>query len=253
MITVAAEDSRMKYFHLVMILSVLSLPVFGQFNDTTNYYINYASTGIVNKTNEGNSYILNNNIRFNIYKRSISLSTTHGWVYGKQRDNLTNNDFISVADVNLFKNERHLYYWALGNFEKSYSLKTNYRFQAGGGVGYYVIDRENFVIQISDGILYEKSDLYDIETSKLDYETVRNSFRVKFRFTAGGIFTIEGSDFLQHSLYDVKDYIIKSNTQVSLKLKKWLSFTVALNYNKLSVTSRENLLCNFGLALEKYF
>src|SRR5688572_3271901 len=98
-----------------------------QFNDTTNYYVNYTSTGIINNTNEGNSYVLNNNVRFNVYKKHILLNTTNGWVFGEQWDVRTNNDFTSVADINLFKEERHVYYWGLANYEKSYSLKVNYR------------------------------------------------------------------------------------------------------------------------------
>jgi hypothetical protein len=230
-----------------------TLPCWSQFNDSTNYYINYTSTGIINKTNEGNSYVLNNSLKFNIYKKSISLNTTNGWIYGNQRGILTNNDFVSIADLNLFKNERHIYYWALGNYEKSYSLKTNYRVQIGGGVGYYVIDRNDFVVQLSDGVLYEKSDLYDTEAGNNDYETVRNSFRLKLRFLINELITIDNTDFVQHSLEDKKDYILKSNTTVSLKLRKWLSFTVALTYNKLSITNRENLNCNFGLTAERYF
>ena len=233
---------------------LLSSPARAQFNDTINYYTNYTSTGVINKTNEGNSYVLNNSVRFTIYKKSISLSTTNNWVYGKQHGNLTNNDFVSIADVNLFRSERHIYYWGLVNYEKSYSLKTNYRFQSGAGFGYYVIDHENFVLQLSNGVLFEKSDLFDSETDKLDYQTWRNSFRIKFRLVAlNEVFTLESSDFLQHSFSDRRDYIIKSISSLSLKLYKWLSFTATLNYNRLNVTERENLLCNFGLMVEKYF
>ena len=243
----------MKFLFICITFLIASSACFSQFNDSTNYFLNYTSTGIINKTNEGNSYVLNNSIKFNIYRNSISLNTTNSWIYGNQAGNLTNNDFVSIADLNLFKNHRHIYYWALANYEKSYSLKTNYRMQVGGGIGYYVIDRKNFVLQISDGILYEKSDLFDTEAGDNDYETARNSFRVKFRYVFGEIATLDNTNFLQHAFSDRKDYIIKSNTTLAIKLKKWLSFTVALNYNKLNITKRENLLCNFGLTFEKYF
>ena len=241
--------------HVILgLLCLIAFHCFSQFNDTTNYYTNYTSTGVINKTNEGSSYILNNSIRFNIYKNSFSLNTTNSWIFGEQQDNLTNNDFISVADVNLFKNDRHIYYWGLVNFEKSYSLKTNFRFQTGAGIGYYLIDRESFVLQLSNGLLFEKSDLHDTENGTFDYETLRNSFRLKFRVVAIKDFlTIESSDFLQHALTDRKDYIIKSVSTLSMKLYKWLSFSVAVNYNKLNITKRENLLCNFGLTVERYF
>lgn len=241
----------MKYITLFLLLCFCRC--YAQFNDTTNYYVNYSSTGIINKTNESNSYVLNNNVRFNIYKKHISVNTTNAWIFGKQRNALSNNDFSSIADVNLFKSDKHVYYWGLANYEKSYSLKINYRIQSGIGVGYYVIDRNDLMVQVSDGILYEKADLKDTETSINDYQTIRNSFRLKFRVLMGKIAVLESSDFLQHAIADRKDYIIKSNTTLSLKLQKWLSFTAALTYNKLNRTDRENLLCNFGLTLERYF
>lgn len=238
-----------------MLVMILLSPtfLFAQFNDSTNFFSSYAATGVVNKTNDGTSRVFNNTLKFNIYKRSFALNTTNSWIYGEQLDKVSNNDFISVLDFNMFKSERNLYYWALANYEKSLSLKVNHRLQGGAGVGYYVLDKNDFVIQLSDGVLYEKSDLYNTEASNNNYETWRNSFRIKFRFLINEIVTIDGSDFFQHSLEDRKDYIIKSSTTLGVKLKKWLSFTVALNYNKLSVTGRENLLCTFGLTAERYF
>jgi hypothetical protein len=224
-----------------------------QFNDSTNYYINLTSTGIVNKTNTGKNYVLNNVLRYNVYKKSVALNTANSWIYGKNQEGRTNNDIASGLDVSLFKNEHHIYYWALANYERSFSLRLNHRLQTGAGIGYYLLDREDFTIQVSDGLLYETSDLYDTEAGTNEFEIVRNSFRVKFRFLFWKVVTLEGWDFLQHSLADKHDYIIRSNTNLSVRLKKWLSITVALTYNKQSVTERENLLLNYGVTLEKFF
>ena len=227
---------------------------FGQFNDTVNYYINFASTGNINKTNDGTSYLLNNNFRYSISKKSISLNTTNSWMYGKQLGNLTNNDFFSGLDFNLYKTLYNFYYWGLASYEKSVSLKINHRLQTGAGVGYNLVNRKNALVILSDGILYEKGDLYDDpETGSNAYEIFRNSFRLKFRVIIREIVVIEGYDFLQHALSDRKDYIIKSNTSLSVKLKKWLSLTSAVTYNKLSATGRENLLITYGITVERYF
>ena len=242
-----------KSFSLVVMTLVSPTILFGQFNDSINYYLQHASTGIINKTNEGSSYVFNNALKFNVYKKKYALSTTNSWIYGEQRNNLSNNDYHSVVDFSLFKENRGLYFWGLANFERSYSLKINHRLQAGAGIGYYILDRDDFIIQLSDGVLYDKSDLFDTEASTNDYETYRNSFRLKLRFIFNGNITIESSDFLQHALDNRRDYVVKSNTTLGLKLKKWLAFSVALNYNKLSITDRENLLCNFGFSAEKYF
>lgn len=233
---------------------MIHITCIAQFNDTTNYYFNYASTGTINKTNDGNSYVLNNALRFTLYKKNFSINTFNSWIYGKQQHQLANNDFSSTLDFDLFKTDRHIYYWGLVNYEKSYSLKIDHRLQTGLGIGYYVIDRKNFVFQVSDGILYEKNDLENAEgLTNTGYETYRNSLRLKFRIVYDDIITLENIDFLQHSLTDRKDYIIKSTTTLSVKLVKWLSVTLALNYNKLNVTHRENLLLNYGLTVSRYF
>jgi hypothetical protein len=228
----------------------------GQFNDTTNYYVNYSSTGIINKTNGGSSYVLNNNLRFSISRKRVSVNTTNAWIYGRQQSNLTNNDFSSGLDFNVYNKgtRRRFYYWGLGIYESSFSLKIHHRLQTGAGIGYNVIDRPNVVVILSDGILYEKSDLYTgNEIFGNDYETFRNSFRLKYRWLIWNNIVFEGTDFIQHSLSDRKDYILRLNANLSIKLQKWLSFTTSVTYNKLTSTRRENLLLNFGLTVEKYF
>jgi hypothetical protein len=225
-----------------------------QFNDTTNYFISLNSTGIINKTNDRDSWILNNAFRFSLYRKHISFNNSTGFIYGEQQQLLSNRDFVSAIDFNYYRKDNSTYVWGLGSYEKNFSLKIDNRIQAGLGVGYNLVDREKAVITLSDGILYERSDLRQTaETLNRDYETFRNSFRLKFRFVIADRITFDGSDFLQHSLSDQKDYIIKSQTNLSLKLMRWLSFTTGITYNKMSLTARENLLVNFGLSLERYF
>ena len=47
----------------------------GQFNDSVNYFVKLASTGIINRTNERDSYVLNNALRFSVYKKNICLNS----------------------------------------------------------------------------------------------------------------------------------------------------------------------------------
>lgn len=236
-----------------MLLLLAAGPVFSQFNDTTNYYIRHSSTGLVNITNDRNSYVLNNALRFSFYRKNVSLNTSNSWIYGKQQSQVTNNDITSALDADLYKSRRNIYYWGLVHYEKSFSLKIDHRVQTGAGIGYYLLDKTNFVIHVSDGILYERSDLYNEEGVEDDYETFRNSFRLKYRFLFNELVTLEGTNFLQHSLSDRKDYIIRSNTHLAVKLWKWVSLSVNVNYNKLNFTRRENFLLNYGLIVEKYF
>jgi hypothetical protein len=242
-----------KVFVLIMLWGC-SLHAFSQYNDSTHHYVNYVSTGTINKTNEGSSYVLNNALRFSISRKEYSLNTTNSWVYGKSLSDVSNNDFFSALDGNLYKTWDHFYYWALASYEKSLSLKINHRLQAGAGVGYSIFDRETLRVVLSDGILHERSDLYDTpEEGANQYDVFRNSFRLKFRAVIREVIVLEGTDFVQHALSDRKDYIVKSTTSVSVKLKKGLSLTGAIVYNKLSKTQRENLLVTYGLTYERYF
>jgi len=245
----------MKRLVILALLLVATTRLYAQFSDTTNYFVHFGSTGIINNTNETDSYVLNNTLRFSVYKKRMSLNTTNTWIYGRNQDAITNNDFNASLDFSLFKTFEHFYYWGLGTFEKSVSLKINHRIQTGLGVGYQLIDKPNSLVVVSDGILYEASDLYDTPETGLDttYSTYRNSFRVKFRFVFKERVTLDGSNFLQHSLEDRHDYIVRSQTNLSVKLVKWLSFTTSVTYNKLNTTRRENLLITFGLSIEKYF
>jgi hypothetical protein len=245
----------MKRLFCFLWLTYSCLSAHAQFNDTTNYYFRQNANGMINQTNDRDAFVLNNGLRFSLYKKNISLNSTNTWIYGKQQGQLSNNDFTSILDFDLYKTKRSIYYWGLINYEKSFSLKMRHRFQGGIGLGYYVIDSKTFVLQVSNGILYERSVLEPQESVSVadDYHTFRNSFRIKFRYVFKENVTLEHVDFLQHALSDRKDYIIRSNTTIAIKLYKWISMSLVVNYNKLNITERENFLLNYGLILEKYF
>jgi hypothetical protein len=194
-------------------------------------------------------------LRYSVYKKRVSFNSSANFIFGKLNEKLSNRDFNSALDFNIYNQSERLYYWGLAAYEKSFSLKIRHRAQSGAGVGFMLIDEPNAIINISDGILYEFSELNNIEesTATNKYEMFRNSFRLKFRFIVAKDLTLEGSHFLQHSLEDKHDYIIRSNTTLSYKLLRWISFTSGVTYNKMSETKKENLLINFGLTLDRYF
>jgi len=238
---------------MVVILSADLLDLQAQFTDSTTKYISFGSTGVINKTNEGSSYVLNNNLRFNIRRKDVSLNAGAGWIYGEQNGTRTNNDFTSSLDFNLFKTGSHFYYWGLATYEKSQSLKINDRAQVGLGLAYNVLERKEIFLNISEGVLFEKSDIFLNDTTRERNTILRNSFRLRYRWTIKNRIVLDGTHFVQNSLADFNDYILKSTNSLSFKLNKWLNFTTALTYNKVNKTNRENLLVTFGLTVEKYF
>ena len=207
----------------------------------------------MNQTAGGNSFVLNNNLKFNISKKNKYFNSSAGWVYGRQNGQLTNNDLNAVMDFELFTRPKRLYYWGLAAYDKSYSLRINDRFQGGAGAGYKIVNTKTTEIVISDGILYEFSNVRDTAAKNDDYETFRNSLRLKFHFLFSNLVQFDGVNYWQPSLSDGSDYILKSTTTLSLKLKKWLSLTSSLTYNRVSRTNSKNLLFTAGIATDYYF
>lgn len=224
-----------------------------QFNDSVHHHFTFSSTGVYNKTKELKSFVLNNSAGYETNKKKLSFSTFASWIYGNQNKQLSNNDVSAGGNIDYLKEIKPLYYWALLNFDESYSLKINYRFQSGVGAGYTFADDKNFNLGVSDGFVYETSDLTDSKLGRDIYQTVRNSLRVKYRWSYNDKFILEGSNFFQPSILSLKDYIVKLSNKLSVKLNKWLAINASMDFNKISRTNRENLLLTYGLTVEKYF
>jgi len=238
----------MKKLVTLGLLFLITITAKAQFNDTTHYHFNMTSTGSINKTDDSKAYLLNNALSFAVKQKDFSLSSNNTWVYGKTNNLLTNNDYASSLVFNLYKTFPHFYYWGLVNYTTSYSLKINNQILAGGGVAYSFVDKKNVYVNLSDGVLYDQSDLAMIP----NYHTYRNSLRLQFHF-ASDVFTLDGSNFYQPSFSRGNDYIITTTTTFGIKLRKWISLTTALNYNKMSITQSDNLIFTYGLTIDTYF
>lgn len=225
---------------------------FAQYTDSTQHFTSYTSSGSLNRTNGNKAYLLNNAIKLGLKRKSISLNFNNNWIYGKQNQGITNNDFSSTLDFNLYKTLPHFFYWGLANYNTSYSLKINHQLLTGAGIAYSIMDRPNAYLNLSNGILYDYSDLTSNGMPD-KYSSSRNSFRLSYRFVIGKVVEISGTNFSQNSLNDKHDYIIKTNNKVSFKVSKWISLLTQLDYNKLSRTNSENLLLSYGLNFERYF
>ncbi|WP_207492644.1 DUF481 domain-containing protein [Aridibaculum aurantiacum] len=244
----------MKLFFTLCFSMFLLQQSHAQFSDSVHYFTSFASTGINNRTNDGTSYVLTNAASFKINKQNFIFNSNANWIYGLQQQTLTNNDVTAAVDFNWYKGgNKRFYYWGLANYDASYSLNINHRSQTGAGVAYSVLDEDNAYLNLSNGILFEYVDLVLPDSIRDVYSTFRNSFRLQFRFKIGELVTFDGGSFLQNSLQYKNDFIVRSNTNLSFKLKKWLSLTAATTYNHISRTRRENLLFTFGFRIENYF
>ena len=241
--------------HLVLVGSfvVAAASCIAQFSDSVHHNAGFATTGIINQTNDGNSFVLNSSAKFNIKKKNKYFNSSASWIYGRQEKQLTNNDVTAIMDFDIYGKLPHLYYWGLAGYDKSFSLKINNRLQAGLGLGYNLLDKKNASIVISDGVLYEYSDLEDTTSPHDRYQTLRNSLRLKYHFVWRTVIVLDGVQFWQPSLSSGSDYVIKSTNSLSFKLKKWLNLTSSLTYNKVNRTHSKNLLFTIGLSADYYF
>ena len=223
------------------------------FNASVTHFLHSGASGNLNNTNTSQAYLVTNDARFSIKKRRFSLNITTGWVYGRQDNALTNNDVIATLDFNLYSANPDFYYWGLANYITSYSLKIHNQLQSGLGAAYNFINTDKAWINLSEGILYETSGLAispgDVEL----YQTFRNSLRLSYRFAVKERLAFTGTHFLQNSLHNGADFIIRSTSGLSIKLYKWLSICTSVIYNNFKRTNTNNLLITYGLTAERYF
>lgn len=243
----------MKSILITIFTICISSAAFAQFSDSIHYYGKFASTGSINKTNEGDNYLLSNAFKVGVSKKKIVLNGTGSWVYGQSNHDLTNNDFASSVDFSLFRAVRQIYYWGLANYDKSFSLKINNRVQAGAGIAYNFLDRKKAYLSVSDGFIWEKGDLFIQDTIHDVYDAVRNSARVSYKLVIHDLVTIDGTQFFQPNIKDISDYNLRSVNSIALNLRKWLAITASMTYNQVTHTGRENLLFTYGLTIEKYW
>lgn len=241
-----------KQIRILLILVLMWSFTQAQMTDSTHHYLQLSSTNSINKTNDKSAFLLNNGLRFSIEKERVRLNFNNNWLYGKQDGSLSNNDFSSALDINFYQRQSRFFYWGLLNYNTSYSLNIRNQLLGGFGAAYSFFDTEIAYLNLSDGFLYDASSILEEEIG-VNYQTIRNSFRLAYKFVIKEIIVFQGSNFYQPSLKKVRDFNIKLNNDVALRLNKWISLKAALTYNRINRTDRENLLFTYGVAFERYF
>lgn len=238
---------------LLLLFALFSFcPIRAQYSDSTSYFTGISSTGTYNQTNVSRTFLLNNTLRFGVRKKKIAFNAFHKHLFGKQGDKLVNNDFTAVYDFNIYSRWPKFYYWGLMTYNNVYSLRINHQLQAGAGIAYDLLQKGPSQLNISDGILYDFSDIQLKDTVRDVYETYRNSFRIQYKLTLKNL-SFRAAGFIQNSFEYKKDYIIKTDASLSYRVRKWLSLTMQANYNKMNRTQKETLFITYGLLYEKYF
>ena len=239
-----------------VLLAVLTLYVpqaLAQFNDSVHHYAGLIANGTINKTNGASTYLTNQSAKFSIKRKSVILNASGSWIYGQQQEKLTNNDVNAAFNCDVNTPVKDAYYWGLATYTSSYSLKIINQYQVGAGLAMDVINKEKFVLNISDGLLYEQSDIFLQDTIRDRYNTFRNSFRIMVRLSLNDMVRFNTTTFVQNSLSSSSDYIFKSTSGLDVKVLRWLLLNCTYSYNKFNRTGKENTLFTYGLRVEHYF
>lgn len=223
------------------------------FDDSTHYRASFSATGNFNKTNDGLTMLYNNMARFSTKFDNLLLNSSGNWLYGKNPEKVSNNDWNATMDFNFLRPKSNFYYWGLFNYTSSLSLNVNQQFQSGVGAAYSYGDNTDFYFSISDGIIFEFSDININDTDRVMYQTFRNSLRIKAEYKYKEIIKASAVAFHKPSLTYKNDFILTADAGVQVKLWKWLNFKTSVNYNKVSRTNKENMSFTYGLVAEHFF
>ena len=243
----------MRHVFVTLCFFLTSFFAQAQFNDSITQQLRFSASGNLNRSNNATAYLLTNDARYSIRNKRTTLNTVATWLYGQLGGRLTNNDFTSTTDFNLYRDSSKLYYWALTNFTTSYSLRIRNQLQGGVGAAYNFVNTPTAWLNLSEGILYETSHLATADPAKNQYQTFRNSLRLAYKFVIKNALTFNGTNYWQPALGNGSDYTIRSSNSVAVKLNNWISVGTTLSYNRFNRTGSENLLFTYGLVAEKYF
>jgi hypothetical protein len=244
----------MKYSFLLLFFFTFMYSAHAQFSDSLTHRVRLSTSGTFNKTSDGLTYLLNNSGGFSVKKKQFVMNSNASWLYGGTLEKMTNNDVNASVDFNVYsKKVPDLYYWGLVNFTSSFSLKINEQIQSGAGLAYRIFNKEDLMFSVSDGLIFETSNIIQPDSVELRYETVRNSLRLQLNWKHKELVTVTGSGFWQPSLTYRNDHIVTSNLNVGFKVWRWVTLNTALNYNLISRTRKENFILTYGIAFERFF
>lgn len=249
----------MKYFlSLIAVTAFLSLsPIHAQqeTEKNTTYHTFQINTGgnYSQSSAKKVSMMFNNKLGYSVSKDKLVLNANASWVYETQNKTLSKNDFNFTLDFNYYFNEfKRFYGWGLNNYETAYSLKINHKYQAGVGLAYELIDDDVWFLRLSNGLLWETSNIIDAGEQLL-YETWRNSFRLQFRAHYYEKIQFKYTGFWQPSIIDFDDQLLKMNAQLLIKIWKELDFKLEGQYNMVTRTKQENMLFTYGFSYKILF
>lgn len=238
-----------------LLLFFISKKIAAQPNDSAKFHSLKANLGgTINRTAEGFAYLLQHNASYQYREARNAVNVRGQHIFGQSLGQVTNRDYNFGFDYNRFLNEnRRWYVWFLGAYNSSYSLRVLSQWQAGAGIALNVIDRSDMWLNVSNGIIYEYSEIVDASEAIINYNTPRNSLRINFGGKFQDRIEYKTLHFWQPSLRHANDFIFTSNSSISYQIWNGLRFQLSFIYNKVSKTAKENMVFTYGIAWSSNF
>lgn len=230
--------------------------------DIKHHKVNIAATGSLNKTTNDVINVYNTNIRYGYTIDNAEFNASAKWIYGSKTAGLSNNDVIVTVDGNRYhKRIKKFNAWVLGSFTSSYSLNIFSQFQAGAGLAYKITFLENekeateksrkytdaLSLRMSNGIIYEQSNVINAESKQELYNVFRNSLRVQLQAQAWDKVELSGTFYWQPALNNLRDRNIIADITLGFKIANNIRFDTRFGYNYISRTAKENLTLTYGI------
>src|SRR5690606_13346801 len=103
-------------------------------------------------------------------------------------------------------------------------------------------------LRISDGIIYEQSNVINSEANQELYNVFRNSLRMQLVARAWNKVELRGTFFWQPNLQNITDRNILTDVSLGLKISNNIKFDTRFGYNFISRTAKENLTFTYGIS-----
>jgi hypothetical protein len=237
---------------LTLAITILCFSSFAQFNDSTRYYLGYSLTGSYNKNHLNTSFVLSNSLQFKHKAEDLLYNLNLRHVLGKQQYRTVNNDFTGLFDVNRFLFFPGFYTWGLASYSSLFSVNVDHQVQIGAGIAYNLVNKKRFKLNLSDGIIYDFSQIRVSDSIPLTYGTYRNSVRLQVKLFVKEFFTLQSAVYVQHSLKTSHDMIIRGEGELILHLSDVIKGNMKVQYNQFSLTEQKSLFITWGILLNKY-
>lgn len=195
-----------------------------------------------------NRILLSARTEISLNTKKLQFETNPRFTFGEQNTNLAERDFFVDLNTSIFHRKK-VYLFGLGAYEFSNLRGILERILAGGGIGWHVIQKNNFQLSISNAVFFENTDFI----RRTDFSTWRNSTRLKLKYSLWeNRLNFLHYVFYQPSFFDASNVRWNFNIVIEMPIYQGLNFRFSLDnfYESFVVDNRKNndLTTRFGFS-----